>query len=250
MKLVASLIVRNEVTRYLPANIAALREYADEIVVLDDASDDGTSEWLIDQADQQLRVWRNGEPGFFVHEGRERQRLLDATLARDPSHVLAIDADEFVTDGVAIRTLARSEPTMPAWSLLMEEVWYAFGDRLQVREDGGWKAHNVPILWTVPRGGPQLRIQNRALACGREPQTIRRFAQRARKTGESVLHFGWANPEERQKRYDRYAVADGGRFHRNEHLLSILWPDDKVILRDWEWPAGLRQRVRLGADAK
>lgn len=242
MKLVASMIVHNEVWRYLPHTIAHLRDFCDEIVVLDDASDDGTSEWLIEQADEQLLVARNPTPEFFVHEGRARQRLLDNTLARKPTHVLAIDADEFISDGSAVR--ARLRDRAAAFTLLMEEVWDASGDVLRVREDGGWRAHPIPCLYAIPRGGPDLRIQNRALACGREPQAVQRYARRAPATGESILHFGWANPAERQARYDRYAVADGGRFHANAHLLSILWPPEKIMLRDRPWPTGLRERLQ------
>jgi glycosyltransferase involved in cell wall biosynthesis len=49
VKLIASLIVRNELKRYLEPCVAHLLEFCDEIRVLDDRSDDGTREWLAKQ---------------------------------------------------------------------------------------------------------------------------------------------------------------------------------------------------------
>ncbi len=86
------------------------------------------------------------------------------------------------------------------------------------------------------------RILDRALACGREPMWVR--GVRAQPTGTSVFHFGWANPATRQERYDRYAQADGGKFHASRHLDSILWNDRRVRLTWKKWPVGLRERLK------
>ena len=240
MRLVASMITRNELGRYLRPSIAHLREFCDEIRVLDDASDDGTCEWLCEQRGVALAV--NEGPSMFEHEGRARQKLLEWTLAAAPDYVLAIDADEFVTDGAALRRSA--EAGGEALTLVMREVWKA-GESLWTREDGGWRAHPVPILWRVPPGNPKrLRILDRALACGREPEAVRAAARRGmRPSGADVLHFGWAREEEREARYRRYAEADGGRFHASAHLNSILWPEERVKLEARPWPEGLRERL-------
>ena len=242
MILAASVIVRNELQRYLQPCIGALREFCDLVCVVDDGSTDGTYEWLADQYDDQLRPHFIPEgAGFFAgHEGRRRQALLDWTLSFKPTHILAIDADEFVADGQAVRAFCE-RGTKPVGTLVMQEVWEIEENRLQIRQDGGWRSHPVPILYAVPEG--PLTMMDRALACGREPLEIRRHAGRARATRTEVLHFGWANPETRQERYDRYAVADGGRFHQSRHLDSILWADARVQLAAREWPAGLKERL-------
>lgn len=242
MKLVASLIVAEvERDRYLEPCVGHLLEFVDEVVLLFD----GDGSWSSDLVD----VWGAAgvrvvgvtpSPGedpvdFFAHEGRARQRLLEATLARSPSHVLAIDADEFVADGAAVRR-ACSTP-FNVWTLEMEEIWELDGDCLCVRQDGGWESHPVVMLWRV--GGPRgLKILDRALACGRVPVAAS-SAPRRRPAGTSVLHFGWANRSERFARHRRYAIADGGRFHASAHLDSILWPDEKVDLEGRPWPAAL-----------
>lgn len=244
MTLVASMIVKNELGRYLSPCVEHLLDFCDQVIVLDDGSSDGTTEWLYAraEADERLSVqFLARNDGFFEgHEGRKRQALLEFTLGQKPRWVLAIDADEFVADGQQVRAFC--DQPRQVGSLQMEEIWGVTADRLRVRQDGGWRPHPVPILWSTSvtgRAGRPLRIQDRALACGREPDGVRRLAPRSRPTGTSVLHFGWANPAEREGRYQRYVTADGGRFHQNAHLESIMWPDERVTTSEVRWPAGL-----------
>lgn len=236
MKLAASLIVRNELGRYLEPCVDHLLEFCDEVVLLDDHSDDGTFRWLLSQGERVQPLRHNSEPEFFKHEGRARQALLEWTLSREPTHVLAIDADEFVDDGPALRR-SLEQWDEAAFGLVMEEIWEAAGDGLCVRQDGGWASHAIPAVWRVPeRIDASWRIADRALACGRMPRPVDSIPLWAY---GSLLHFGWANEQERRARYDRYRVADGGRFHASQHLESIMWGCNRVQLQPREWPAGL-----------
>lgn len=247
MNLAASVIVRNELDRYLVPFITHLQAFCDQIVVVDDFSDDGTFEWLA-SADRVnvIQLPSNGE-FFSGHEGHRRQYLLDYTLNQRPDWVLAIDADEFITDPVMIRDYI--EGPREVGLLDMEEVWKAGPTQLSIRTDGGWRPHACPILWKTSlsgRRGQRLRIADRALACGREPQQIRRYMGKARPTGASILHFGWAKESGRPARFERYVTADGGQFHQNAHLQSIMWPDSKVRLEQKPWPillGAVRDRI-------
>ncbi len=239
VSLAASVPVKNELGRYLQPCIASLREFCDIICVLDDGSTDRTGEWLDDNQDDQLLVKHiDSEAGFFAgHEGRKRQALLGFTLEQGSDWVLAVDADEFVANWQQVRHFIHQP--RPLGSLVMEEVWKA-DDKLHIRQDGGWRQHAVPILWNT-KASPVWTIQDRALACGREPEQIR--GMRARPTGADVLHFGWADEQNRQVRYQRYVEADNGKFHNRRHLDSILWADDKVQLSTRPWPPGLKERL-------
>lgn len=242
MKLIASLIVRNELDRYLKPCIEHLLEFCDEIRVTDDASTDGTAEWLAEQ--DRVEVVQIAAPSFFAHEGRARNAALAWTMGGNPSHILALDADEFVTDGAAIRRACEADKGRGVWSLGLEEVWRADERNLYVREDGGWRAqaNGIPILWRAPQPRAAKttawQVADRALACGREPVAVRRLG-RALPSGSAVLHFGWSCEADRAARYARYVEHDGGRFHRNAHLDSIMWPDDLVRLRRRPWPPAL-----------
>jgi len=239
MKLIASLIVGNEADRYLHDCLAHLTEFCDLIVAIDDGSTDGTNQILHGHG---AVVRRNETSEFYTHEGLARQGLLELTMAQHPTHILAIDADEFISDGHALRSILTAQRAAGAvWSLSMEEVWRATPEQLQIRTDGNWGPWPVPCVYTVPtRINPRIwRIRDDALACGRVPMQIQQLAGRARHSGVSILHFGWANEGDRYRRYHRYVVHDGGRFHQNSHLESIMWTSDKVKLTPREWPLAL-----------
>lgn len=248
MKLVASVMVGpGELGRYLDLCVKDLSRYCDEIVCRVEADDEAA--WLEAHGAVVVRADRP----MFEHEGRARQQLLDATLAHEPTHVLTIDADEFVTDGPRLRAFAKQNPH-PVMTGVMTEVWRAFPDCLCVREDGGWWPHPVTLVWKVPTEGQTLRIQDRQLACGREPVYIRDVGRfNSGPSGVSILHFGWANESERAARIRRYEISDGGRFHANSHLQSIGWPNNRVQMHATGWPPGLQKLrkqilARTGAD--
>jgi len=235
LKLIAGLIVKNEMRRYLPLAVDSLLEFVDEIRVLDDMSTDGSYDYLLGK--ERVSVLTNTGPTFFEHEGKARQALLNWTLEAEPTHILAIDADEFVSDGAALRSYL--EGPGQVFTLVMEEVWKA-DENLWIRHDGGWRAHPVPILYAVPQSrSHDWQIMDRALACGREPLAVRRLAGRAVNLPISVLHFGWTDESNRQARYQRYVEHDNGNFHAKRHLDSIMWDDRQVQLRVREWPPSL-----------
>lgn len=251
IRLCASLVCRNELNRYLPLCLENLLRFCDEVIVLDDASDDGTREFLIDHPDENVHVAMLDAPTFYVHEGQTRQRLIDETLHLGPTHVLSIDCDELVDDGAALRRLLEQQPDVPVWSLSIEEIWKVGRRWLQVREDGGWRSHPMNCLWRVPESGQALKMMDRRLACRRVPTTV--WQSVGRPTGVNLMHFGWANPDERRGRYDRYTRHDKGRFHASSHLRSIMLAESRMRFRRRGWPAGAefdRIRDRLATNVE
>jgi glycosyltransferase involved in cell wall biosynthesis len=237
MRLVASLNVRNELGRYLKLSVPALLEFCDEVRVQDDGSDDGSFEWLSEQ--EGVVVKRNTGLSWSEHEGVLHQSLFDFTMEACPTHVLAIDADEFVVDGQALREKLKAARGR-TFTLRMCEVWKT--DPWMIRTDGGWRAHEVGILYKAPT--PQVsrrsswRIWGRKMAGGRVPRVIRADQRRGRATslGIDILHLGWAREEERVARHARYAELDGGNYHASEHIASILLPDSEIELESYPDP--------------
>lgn len=244
MKLVASLIVRDELARYLEPCIQSLLEFCDEIRVLDDGSTDDWQRKLgFLNSDETSRVktvrWnvvdRSDEPDFHRH-AEARNALLTWTLAGKPDYVAAIDADEFVSDGQAVRLAC--ETGADVVTLEMAEVWEACPDLLCVRQDGGWRAHEIGCVWRAEAFARQaLSLADHGHATGRVPDSVHRG--KAVRSGTAVYHFGWTNEAERAIRYERYAVGDAGKFHAAAHIRSIMWPPEKITLEGREWPAGL-----------
>lgn len=247
MNLVASLVVRDELARYLEPCVASLLGFCDAIIVLDDGSTDGTYEWLLEQPKVYMT---RGEPGFFENEGRTRQKLLEITLAHGPSHVLAIDADEFVADGDLVRKTVE-EGRASVFSLCMSEVWSATSTQIGIRKDGRWGPHRAPILWKAPtRADASWRIPEKEGAGGRIPKAVVAQARSAFSLDIDILHFGWANQRERLARHARYADR-GGFGHDPRHIASILLPDAKVTLDRQPWPPSLdRKSILAGVNGK
>lgn len=269
-RIVASVIVRNEADRYLAPFLRHLAGFCAETRVLDDGSTDGWADRLYGEFAMpasllaRLKVRRVEESSFWQDEGAARQALLEWTLEADePDYVLAIDADEFITDPAALVAACRTGEAVV--TLNMQEIWKLSPECLCVRQDGGWREHPVPILWRVPgatvrahdaaRPFPlrQWRIPDRKVACGREPQAIRDVVRAGRHVLRSrvdVLHMGWACEADRQARYERYVEHDGGRYHAGAHLRSIMFPDGRVSLEARDWPVGLEDvRAALVARA-
>lgn len=235
MILAASMVCRNELGRYLPLVLQHLRAFCDQITILDDGSTDGTLDWLRLQVDAKVKVVGNPAGTFDQHEGQTRQALLEATLARDPTHVLAIDADELIGDGAALRAQIESDLDAAAWTLTMTEVWNVTAEALQVRNDGAWGPHDRIQAWRVPdQILHSYRIAERKLACPPIPIAVTRA--RARQSGQTIYHFGWADPTTRKARYQRYMTLDAGKFHARSHLESINWPAERIGLQEQPWP--------------
>lgn len=238
--LIASLITKNELGRYLEPCIRSLQGFCDEIRVIDDHSTDGTFEFL---AHQDKVAVAHSEAEFYAHEGRARNELLDWTMRGGPTHVLNIDADEFIADGRVLRQAIESSQIPAVWTIRMQEIWKLDANSLFIRSDGGWRQHDAPILWKAPKPedmrGAQWRIPDKKLSCGREPHIVRENWRNAIATGTEILHFGWTRQAEREERYQRYVEHDRGEFHASRHLRSIMYPDRRVKLRTRPWPAGL-----------
>lgn len=247
MKICASLIIRNEADRYLEACLAHLLEFVDEVVIFDNGSEDGWEETLRPSwgdAGSRVIVWRDSDAdiqagSLFVNHAARRQRLLDLTLTREPTWILAVDADEFVADGAALRAACEQQQHVGALALCLQEVWNAHDDHLDLRQDGGWREHDVAMLWRPDQIRKPLTIVDRGPATGRTPETLNHRLTAHGHTCTALLHFGWANQAERADRHRRYVIADGGRFHNSRHLDSIMWPDAKVGMTPTDWPPTL-----------
>lgn len=240
MKLVAAMNVRNELHRWLPITVPHLLEWVDAIAVQDDGSTDGSAEWL--EAIEGVELTRTGGNLWAEHEGNLHARLFEHALTLEPTHVLAIDADEIVPEGKRLRRLLELDEQAGTpeitYTLNMVELWGT--DPPVARHDGGWRPHPVAILYRLPEGprGREWRIDGRKLASPRVPRAVVTELRRGRHVEQSidVLHLGWARPEEREARHRRYVELDGGRYHAKRHLESIMWPDERCDLRPYEGP--------------
>ncbi len=169
----------------------------------------------------------------------------------NPTHILAIDADEFIADGQALRA-ALVDPPNGIVKLEMTEVWGADEQSLHIRCDGKWPPRPIGIAFSVPQDHHidrqkrrHWRIPPSAGACGRVPIMVQSASNRTQvKPTTSILHFGWACKADRQKRYERYSHTDGFG-HDNKHIESIMFPDSRVAITRIPWPESLDKETLL-----
>jgi hypothetical protein len=248
VKLVAMMIVKDEADRYLGACVRHLLEFCDEVRILDDGS-----QVPVSTISPNVFISYNPESSFFQDEGRARQQLLDWTMEAEPTHVLAIDADEFVADGQLLRRELEKGSATGVWKLTMTEVWGADERALRIRWDGKWSPRPIGIAFEVPsahtmRHERQTRRHYRIApgnATGRTPISITQAGNRTTTDPVcSILHLGWACEADREDRYARYANA-GDFNHNSGHIKSIMFGDDLVEVRAEKWPPALDKETLL-----
>ncbi|PQP84379.1 glycosyl transferase family 2 [Paenibacillus sp. PCH8] len=225
-KLTAMLQVRNERGRYLEEVLHDLSEFVDEIVIVDDASTDGTPE--ICKAFPKVVRLEVLEKPLFAEEWRLRNTLWQAAAGTRPDWLLSVDADELYSTEAkkAIRALINQEYA----------DWFAFrfydmwDGRTHYREDDLWclhKRHTASLVRYMP-GYPYFYPQQNhhvprlPLSCTVLPGVS---------TELKVQHLGWAGSlEDRVRKYLRYKRIDpSGEWGSLAHYESILDPEPRLV---------------------
>lgn len=224
MRLLATMVTKDEAGRYLADCLGWLKTCVDEIHVFDDKSDDETPEIVLSH-ECRLTVRADDQPSFLDHEGRFRQAAWHAFEQKIKPEindwVLAIDADEFlVADGKERLELvhAATEANFRAAKsviLKFQEVFGFRGDIPLVRTDGYWDSITHPRFFQYEPNGAFL---DRPMACGSEPTYVR-ASPYVDAPNLSVLHYGYAKPEDQAQKFQRYSEATG---HNSRHIDSIL----------------------------
>lgn len=228
--LTLAMLVRNEADRYLEQVLTQAKQWADEVVILDDASDDHTVERCEEiLAATPHRIVTQSASGFH-NEVVLRKKLWQMALASDCEWMLILDADELFEDK-AVKELPRLLAQTQGYdyfSFRLYDMWHVD----YYREDEYWQAHKVyrPL---IVRKIPGFKEQWRETPqhCGRFPSNITSLNG---STSElRVKHLGWQKPEDRLRKYYRYKELDPQACYGiKEQYESILAP--KPCLIRWE----------------
>nr|WP_154984400.1 glycosyltransferase [Paenibacillus xylanexedens] len=225
-KLTAMLQVRNEQGRYLEEVLQNLSEFVDEIVIVDDASTDGTPE--ICRAFPKVVRLDVLEKPLFAEEWRLRNTLWQAAVSTDPDWLLSVDADE----------LYSAEAKKAMRKLIDQDYvdWFAFrfydmwGCRTHYREDELWsmhKRHTASLVRYMP-GYPYFYPQQNHHV-PRLPASCTVLSGVC--TELKVQHLGWAGSlEDRVRKYLRYKRIDPhGEWGNPAQYESILDPEPRLL---------------------
>jgi hypothetical protein len=203
-KLTLSMVVRNEADRYLRRALQAHASLIHEAVIIDDASTDGTVGLIEDVLANTPHVIHRLDRSLFSHEIDLRRLQWERTLEANPDWILNLDADEILEDRAAVeipRLLDHPGGRVVHFRL------FDFWSETHYRDDANWMGHQR--AWPLMiRYTPDFNYlwRETALHCGRFPINIQQLPHL--QTDLRVKHFGWARPECRRQKYDRYLAID------------------------------------------
>lgn len=230
-RLTVSMVVRNEADRYLARVLEDAATYADDFVIIDDASEDNTVEVCRRAVGRRpVKLVRN-RTSLFHHEIDLRQQQWRETIATKPDWILFLDADEIFEE--AARTEISSLINQDRFDVIafrLFDMW----DQEYYREDQYWSAHKVYRPFLI-RYQPDFTYRWRETAqhSGRMPANVLDLP--AVRSELRLKHFGWADPADRQAKYDRYMRLDPeGKFGVLGQYRSIMDPNPRLI----KWQEG------------
>jgi glycosyltransferase involved in cell wall biosynthesis len=218
------MLVRNESGRWLEKILSQMRIICDDIVVLDDMSTDNTPEICTEYG---AEVFYSDRSYWATNEIRQRKFLWELATygARFGDWILCLDADETFDHPELVQSYVLQAENAKCNSLAfpLYDMWTP----THYRDDEYWQAHNCVWPFCVKYEDKDYFWKETPLHCGRFPMNaINKIAA----CPIRIQHWGWAKPEDRQEKYERYMKSDPeGKYGCMEQYQSIL--DPKPVLR-------------------
>jgi glycosyltransferase involved in cell wall biosynthesis len=218
--LIGCSLVKNEEGRYLERVLEQMAKVCDKIIVLDDCSTDDTPE--ICKA-YGAEVFPSIQSYWGTNELKQRKLLWElATHEADfGDWVLCLDADETFDKPELLRDYIKKADAAGCNSLAfpLYDMW----SETHYRDDNFWQGHNGVWPFCVKYEDTDCFWKETPLHCGRFPINA---GNKIAMCPIKIQHWGWAKPEDRQAKYDRYMRTDpGGKYGCLEQYQSILDPE-------------------------
>ena len=223
MRIIGHMVVGpGEADRFLGTVLGRANDWADVMhVALDLTANNDDEHVSRSRADYVTRTVNT----FTTHEGKFRQeawhQMEEAVEPELGDYIVCIDADEIIHNAPAVRKAIREFPGKRL-GVTFHHMW----DGTHYRVDGQWRPHVAHIIIPYQFYGHHV---DRAMACGREPTYAQTIAMHGMPVSD-ILHLGYLRDEDKQMKYDRYMALDGGKFHSNAHIQSIIM---KPSLERW-----------------
>lgn len=225
MRIIAHLVTHNEEARYLRDVLWWLNTMVDEVYVWDDQSTDNTVE-IARLMGAHVEVRGQDVLSFAQDEAECRAAgwwwMIEASGAAPQDWVLCLDADEFLVPGLGVTATERQmleDATQLGGPVIfpVAEVFAVQSGIPMVRLDGYWG--QIEAMRLVPARGMTFRVMTEG--CGSVPAHNFDAEGPVRGGPLSILHYGYARPEDRQLKHQRYGR---GRGHNPIHVASIVTP--------------------------
>lgn len=224
--LTVSMIVHNEENRYLEKVLREAKKYADRFVIIDDASTDNTVQLCKDiLKDVEHKIVVN-KTNLFANEYLLRKKQWEETIATNPDWILFLDADEIIEDRFRrIKNHLLSNNDIDLYCFRVFDMW----DENHYREDELWenKTYHRFLLRYQPKF--KYKFLKKKQHCGRMPANVTYLPYA--EVDIRVKHYGWANENDRKRKYERYKKLDpNGQFGNIKQYESIMDKNPNLIM--------------------
>jgi len=215
MSILVCTLCRNEMGRYLQQVVPIWQEFADDILVVDDRSTDGSREYMIEE---KCRVYDNLSEPMMGAEHDIRQYLWDIATQSKHDILLWLDADMYPACNPkdAFREDANS------FAFKYYDLWGEW----EYRDDVWWDAHTRPRVWAIRNPGPNShKLPRAAWHSGHIPDSAKIQPLQVMDDRYSLLHLAYATPEGRKRQFAKYAL-----LYQDSALSPAAWGHALTIM--------------------
>lgn len=221
MKLLVASMVKDEET-IITSSVAAWSSFADEVLLLDDGSEDRT----VEKAKEEGAVVVSAESGgTWGEEAPLRKELWDRACERTVpgDWIFILDADMVPSKDPRLLCIK------DAVAFPLFDLWTEYSDgMLMYREDAMWQGHLNPRVWLVKRvEEPEEGWQwnPRGVHCGHLPLNYDVASFTIAPSDYGLLHYAYVDSERRNKKFLQYKRLWSQLSPREQfHARSILEP--------------------------
>ncbi|WP_296972218.1 glycosyltransferase [Tepidanaerobacter sp. EBM-38] len=228
-KLTLAMIIKNEADRYLKDVLLSVKDFISNAVIIDDGSTDN-SEFVCKTILAKIPlIYHKNIISKFSNEIELRKQLWNLTLTTKPDWILCLDADEIFEE--KIKDEIDDLINQPHYDVVGFKL-FDFWNEKQYREDKYWNAHLRYWPFLI-RYQPffEYKWKESSQHCGRFPMNITELPSITSEI--RIKHMGWAKPEDRLKKYNRYLELDkNAQYGIKEQYETILDKDPHLI--DWK----------------